>query len=42
VAVNVVWGLVQVKDAVEVYPLLPFLALRFAIAGWALLVVAGG
>jgi drug/metabolite transporter (DMT)-like permease len=34
VAVTAVWGLtfVQVKDAVEVYPLFPFLALRFAIA----------
>ena len=34
VAVTAVWGLtfVQVKDAVEVYPVMPFLALRFAIA----------
>ena len=34
VAVTVVWGLtfVQVKDAVAVYPVLPFLAVRFAIA----------
>jgi drug/metabolite transporter (DMT)-like permease len=34
VAVTVVWGLtfVQVKDAVAVYPLFPFLALRFLIA----------
>src|SRR5579884_3039879 len=34
VVVTVVWGLtfVQVKDAVAVYPLFPFLALRFAIA----------
>jgi drug/metabolite transporter (DMT)-like permease len=34
VAVTAVWGLtfVQVKDAVEIYPLLPFLAIRFAIA----------
>jgi len=34
VAVTAVWGLtfVQVKDAVAVYPLFPFLALRFAIA----------
>src|SRR5215467_4192386 len=34
VAVTAVWGVtfVQVKDAVAVYPLFPFLALRFAIA----------
>src|SRR3954453_7591022 len=34
VAVTAGWGLtfVQVKDAVAVYPLFPFLALRFAIA----------
>jgi drug/metabolite transporter (DMT)-like permease len=34
VAVTAVWGLtfVQVKDAVAVYPLFPFLALRFGIA----------
>jgi len=34
VAVTAVWGItfVQVKDAVAIYPLLPFLALRFAIA----------
>ncbi len=34
VAVTAVWGLtfVQVKDAVELYPLFAFLALRFAIA----------
>jgi drug/metabolite transporter (DMT)-like permease len=34
VAVTVVWGLtfVQVKDAVAIYPLFPFLALRFLIA----------
>ena len=33
-AVTAVWGVtfVQVKDAVAVYPLFPFLALRFAIA----------
>ena len=33
-AVTAVWGLtfVQVKDAIEVYPLFAFLALRFAIA----------
>ena len=42
VAVTAVWGLtfVQVKDAVAVYPLLAFLALRFAIAA-ATLVVPG-
>jgi drug/metabolite transporter (DMT)-like permease len=34
IAVTAVWGLtfVQVKDAVAVYPLFPFLALRFGIA----------
>jgi drug/metabolite transporter (DMT)-like permease len=34
VAVTAVWGLtfVQVKDAVALYPVLPFLALRFGIA----------
>jgi drug/metabolite transporter (DMT)-like permease len=34
IAVTAVWGVtfVQVKDAVAIYPLLPFLALRFAIA----------
>jgi len=34
VAVTAVWGVtfVQVKDAIAIYPLLPFLALRFAIA----------
>src|SRR5262249_39449103 len=34
VAVTAVWGLtfVQVKDAVAIYPFLPFLALRFGIA----------
>ena len=39
VAVTAVWGLtfVQVKDAVEVYPVMPFLALRFAIAAIVLL-----
>jgi drug/metabolite transporter (DMT)-like permease len=38
VAVTAVWGLtfVQVKDAVELYPLFAFLALRFAIASLAL------
>jgi drug/metabolite transporter (DMT)-like permease len=41
--VTVVWGLtfVQVKDAVEVYPLFAFLALRFAIATAVLAPVAG-
>jgi drug/metabolite transporter (DMT)-like permease len=40
VAVTAVWGLtfVQVKDAVALYPLLAFLALRFAIATAALAV----
>ena len=40
VAVTAIWGLtfVQVKDAVEVYPVMPFLALRFAIAALVLLV----
>src|SRR2546423_5189281 len=34
VAVTSVWGVtfVQVKDAVEIYPILPFLAVRFGIA----------
>jgi drug/metabolite transporter (DMT)-like permease len=34
IAVTVVWGItfVQVKDAVEVYPLFAFLAVRYAIA----------
>jgi drug/metabolite transporter (DMT)-like permease len=34
IAVTAVWGVtfVQVKDAVEIYPLLAFLALRFALA----------
>ena len=40
VAVTAVWGVtfVQVKDAVAVYPLFAFLALRFAIAGCTLAV----
>ena len=40
VAVTAVWGVtfVQVKDAVAVYPLFAFLALRFAIAGGTLAV----
>jgi drug/metabolite transporter (DMT)-like permease len=43
VAVTAVWGVtfVQVKDAVAIYPLLPFLALRFAIASVALSPGAG-
>src|SRR3954465_6340119 len=34
IAVTAVWGVtfVQVKDAVQLYPVLPFLAVRFAIA----------
>jgi drug/metabolite transporter (DMT)-like permease len=42
VAVTAVWGLtfVQVKDAVAIYPLFAFLALRFAIACAALVPVA--
>jgi drug/metabolite transporter (DMT)-like permease len=38
IAVTAVWGVtfVQVKDAVEIYPLYAFLALRFAIASAAL------
>src|SRR5437764_14928224 len=39
IAVTAVWGVtfVQVKDAVALYPLFAFLALRFAIASLALL-----
>jgi drug/metabolite transporter (DMT)-like permease len=42
VAVTAVWGLtfVQVKDAVEIYPVMPFLALRFAIAALVLVAFA--
>jgi drug/metabolite transporter (DMT)-like permease len=42
IAVTAVWGVtfVQVKDAVEIYPLYAFLALRFAIASLALAPVA--
>jgi drug/metabolite transporter (DMT)-like permease len=38
IAVTAVWGVtfVQVKDAVAIYPLFPFLALRFGIAALAL------
>ena len=37
IAVTAVWGItfVQVKDAVEIYPVLPFLAIRFGIASLA-------
>ncbi|MFZ1881620.1 MAG: hypothetical protein WAU41_15855, partial [Gaiellaceae bacterium] len=40
VAVTAVWGVtfVQVKDAVAIYPLFAFLALRFAIAACTLAV----
>jgi drug/metabolite transporter (DMT)-like permease len=43
VAVTVVWGFtfVPVKDAVDVYPVLSFNAVRFAIASAALALVAG-
>jgi drug/metabolite transporter (DMT)-like permease len=42
VAVTAVWGItfVQVKDAVALYPLFAFLAVRFAIASFALAPVA--
>ena len=42
-AVTAVWGLtfVQVKDAVALYPLFAFLALRFAIASLTLALPAG-
>jgi len=44
VAVTAVWGVtfVQVKDAVAIYPLFAFLALRFAIAGGALAIPGAG
>lgn len=44
VAVTAVWGVtfVQVKDAVELYPLFAFLAVRFAIASVVLAVPAAG
>jgi drug/metabolite transporter (DMT)-like permease len=44
VAVTAVWGVtfVQVKDAVALYPLFAFLAIRFAIAGCTLAVPAAG
>src|SRR3954464_9864777 len=43
VAVTAVWGVtfVQVKDAVAIYPILPFLALRFGIASLTLAPAAG-
>jgi drug/metabolite transporter (DMT)-like permease len=43
IAVTVVWGVtfVQVKDAVAIYPLFAFLAVRYAIASGAL-AIAGG
>ena len=43
-AVTAVWGVtfVQVKDAVAIYPLFAFLAVRFAIAGATLAPVAAG
>jgi drug/metabolite transporter (DMT)-like permease len=42
IAVTAVWGItfVQVKDAVAIYPVLPFLAVRFGIAS--LVLVPGG
>jgi drug/metabolite transporter (DMT)-like permease len=44
ILVTAVWGVtfVQVKDAVAVYPLFAFMAVRFAIASAALLVPAAG
>jgi drug/metabolite transporter (DMT)-like permease len=44
VAVTAVWGVtfVQVKDALEVYPLFAFLAIRFAIASLTLAPAAAG
>ena len=44
IAVTAVWGVtfVQVKDAVELYPLFAFLAVRFAIASAVLAVPAAG
>jgi len=43
VAVTAVWGVtfVQVKDAVAIYPVLPFLAVRFGIASVVLAPAAG-
>ena len=44
IAVTVVWGVtfVQVKDAVAIYPLFAFLAVRYAIATGALALAGGG
>jgi drug/metabolite transporter (DMT)-like permease len=44
ILVTAIWGVtfVQVKDAVEIYPLFAFLAIRFAIASVALAPFAGG
>lgn len=44
IAVTAVWGItfVQVKDALELYPLFAFLAVRFAIAAVVLAVPASG
>jgi drug/metabolite transporter (DMT)-like permease len=44
IAVTAVWGVtfVQVKDAVEIYPLFAFLGVRFAIASLALAPFAAG
>jgi drug/metabolite transporter (DMT)-like permease len=44
VLVTAVWGItfVQVKDAVEIYPLFAFLAVRFAIASLTLAPFSGG
>ena len=43
IAVTAVWGItfVQVKDAVELYPLFAFLAVRYAIATGALALIGG-
>jgi drug/metabolite transporter (DMT)-like permease len=44
IAVTAVWGVtfVQVKDAVAIYPLFAFLAVRYAIAAGALAIAGGG
>jgi drug/metabolite transporter (DMT)-like permease len=44
ILVTAIWGVtfVQVKDAVEIYPLFAFLAVRFAIASLALAPFTGG
>src|SRR5438445_9026767 len=44
IAVTAIWGVtfVQVKDAVEIYPLFAFLAVRFAIASATLALPAAG